>query len=82
MAGAAFGDFYEQYPDVEIVLSSTGEVVDVAAHAADMALRYCEDATDVAGFDQVSDRPFYPYAAPGLVPGDSGAPEVFGRESG
>lgn len=72
------GDFYEQFPDVEIVISSTAEVMDVNAHAVDMALRYCQDSTDVSAFDQVSNRPFHPYAAPGVVvfEGDRVAPEV------
>jgi len=47
------------------------------AHAVDLALRYCQETTDVSQFEQVSNRPFYPYAAPGLIPfdGDCVKPE-------
>ncbi len=76
------GDFYERFPDVEIIISATAEVMDVGAHAVDMALRYCQDSTDVSSFDQVSNRPFHPYAAPGLVSfeGIRVPPEVLAQE--
>jgi LysR family glycine cleavage system transcriptional activator len=61
------GGFYEQYPDVEIIITSTHEVVDVESHAVDMALRYFKETARAAGHSLVSDRPFYPYAAPSLV---------------
>ena len=61
------GQFRERHPDIDIVLRATTELVDIPAHAADMALRFCWNKTDVSGFDLVSDRPFYPYAAPGLA---------------
>ena len=61
------GQFRERHPDIDIDLRATAEVVDIPAHAADMALRFCWNKTDVTGFDLVSDRPFYPYAAPDLA---------------
>ena len=76
------GGFYEIFPDVEIIISSTAEVMDVSAHAVDMALRYCQESTDVSAFDQISNRPFHPYAAPGLVPfeGARVSPEALAGE--
>jgi LysR family glycine cleavage system transcriptional activator len=61
------GGFQDLYPDVDIVLSSTEEIIDVDAHAADMAIRFCSIGHDVSNFKLVSDQSFYPYAAPGLV---------------
>lgn len=68
------GQFREAHPDIEIELKATVEFVDIAAHAADMALRFCWTEMDVTGFDLVSDRPFYPYAAPELAGSDLMSP--------
>jgi DNA-binding transcriptional LysR family regulator len=61
------GKFQALHPDVEVVLHASSDVVDVEAHAVDMALRFCWNDKDTDGYDLVSDRPFYPYAAPSLV---------------
>ena len=61
------GAFQDLYPDVDVQLESSTEVRDVGSHAVDVALRYCADTTRTEGFELVSDRPFYPYAAPGFA---------------
>jgi LysR family glycine cleavage system transcriptional activator len=75
-------DFYERYPEIDLELRSSAEVVDVAAHAADIALRYCQHESDTTDLDLVSDRPFSPYAAPGLLEfdGKNVPPEILAQK--
>lgn len=54
------------HPDIDLAISVSHEVADIAAHDFDMALRFVSEGCPTDGMDVISTAPVYPYAAPGF----------------
>jgi len=59
--------FYDQYPDVELRLEASSELIDVARYEADLAIRFRKSGDPLPDSDLLSNLPLYVYAAPDLA---------------
>ncbi|MEL6838579.1 MAG: LysR substrate-binding domain-containing protein [Pseudomonadota bacterium] len=62
------GDFYARFPDVELRLQASSQMVDVERYEVDLALRFFHAGPENQTAPLLSDAPLYPFAAPALVP--------------
>jgi LysR family transcriptional regulator, glycine cleavage system transcriptional activator len=58
-------------PDIELRLVASNELADLDRYEADLAIRYSHAGRLDVPSDLVSNAPLYPFAAPGLLDGDT-----------
>lgn len=67
-------DFNADFPEIELRIVASTILADLDRYEADLAIRFARSGAVDAPSDLISDARVYPFAAPGLVPGDVLAP--------
>ena len=67
--------FHKDLPEIELRLIASDQLADLDRFEADMAIRFAHKGTLDVPSDLMSNAKLYPFAAPGLVPGDRIRPE-------
>lgn len=67
--------FHAEYPEIELRLEASSTLADLDRYEADLAIRFLRKGVVGAPSDLISNAPLYPFAKPGLVPGDVLRPE-------
>lgn len=66
-------------PDIELRLIGSDQLADLDRFEADMAIRFAHKGVLDLPSDLISDAPLFPYAAPGIIPGNRIRPEHLGQ---
>lgn len=60
------GDFQKKFPDIDVRIAATNNVLDLAAEEIDVAIRYCSEAQAPRGAVKLFGDSLAPVASPGL----------------
>ena len=71
--------FHLAFPDIELRLVASTDLADLDRFEADLAIRFARRGVLDGPSDLISDAPVYPYAAPGVVPGNVVCPRHLGQ---
>lgn len=63
-------DFYERFPEIELRIDATRQLIDISNYEADLAVRFFSERPADTSPELISDAPVYPYIAPHLLSAD------------
>lgn len=59
-----FGEFQQQFPDLDVTLKSTSALADIRNNECDLAIRYCHRVERGLDYDLISVSPVFPHGSP------------------
>ncbi len=59
-----FGEFQQQFPDLDVTLKSTSVLADIRNNECDLAIRYCHRVERGLDYELISASPVFPHGSP------------------